>query len=1340
MLTCTNYDNSIRWREGERLADLFERRCDTLVAAGKKNHAAVICEDEDRVITYTELDGLANQAARYLLARDIRPGDRVGLLFDNPIYTYIALLAVVKINAAYVPLDPGFPADRMGFIIDDANIKTLVTLSHFRFQLNQFPIPKLVLDLDKDIISEQDNSRLTEVETGPVLDQLCYIIYTSGSTGRPKGVAVEQPSICNFVEVAREVYGITDCDRVYQGMTIAFDFSVEELWVPLIAGATLIPGTSETKLVGRDLSDFLHKHRVTALCCVPTLLATIDEDLPLLRFLLVSGEACPQDLVVRWHRPGRTIINAYGPTEATVTATAVTLHPDKPVTIGQPLPTYSIVILDQSENHMVPEGELGEICIAGIGLAKGYVNREELTCKRFIPDFLTISNNPSGRLYRTGDLGCINAEGEIEYHGRIDEQVKVRGYRIELTEIESVLLQLPNIAQAVVNVCEPEPGLKELAAYYTLKNSEPDATSAREIAQALRKQLPGYMVPVYYQKMDCIPMLPSNKADRKKLPAPEGPRLVAASGTYVAPRNSVELTVAKTLAETLGLEQVSINDNFFSELGAHSLLMARFCAALREEIATPVSMREVYVYPSVAQLAGYIQGVLNEGTAETDKSQQIPPLRVASNVEYYTCGALQILYYAALFYLGFSLMVYSITWVAGGATPIDYYQRTSLAMVALFLFSCALPIAVKWLVIGRWKPEVIPIWSLKYFRFWAVKLLIQSSPLVMFRGQPLYNVYLRLLGAKIGRNVVIESSATPVCTDLLSIGDNVVLSKDSLLFGYRAVSNVIYTGSISIGSNTFIGEASVLEIDSVMEDGTQLGHCSSLCAGQRLASGKHYHGSPAVETSTQYCTVEPRHCSLLRKIIYSSLPLCSMFLIAPASILAILYLALFAAEHHLALPTELSAYSEFSLAVAYKILVFSSYIFIATLFIGLATVAALPRLLSLLIKENRVYVLYGVRYWVFKAIKGVSNSKFYNLLFGDSSYIVYYLQFIGYNLSKVVQTGSNFGVSQKHDSPLLCNIGTNTMVADGLSMMNAEISSTSFRLSSVTIGDNNFLGNSVHYPAQGKTGNNCLLATKVMIPIDGPVRENTGLLGAPCFEIPRSSCRDASVATLDERTRQRRLKQKNKYNLATMALFLLVRWVYMSISLIIFYYFITHFLDHGLITGIILFVLFPLFTIGYFVLVERASLRFRRMKPQIVSIYDLRFWQVERYWKLSEDRVVGLFKGTPFKNIITRLLGVKIGKKVFDDGCGMSEKTLVEIGDYCTLNERSFLQSHSLEEGVFKSDFITLDKGCTVGTDALVHYGVKANESVVIDAESFVMKGEVAKPHTRWRGNPAKMV
>jgi amino acid adenylation domain-containing protein len=296
---------------------------------------------------------------------------------------------------------------------------------------------------------------------------LCYIVYTSGSTGRPKGVALEHASICNFVRVALEVYRIAPHDRVYQGMTIAFDFSVEEIWVPLVAGATLVPKPAGSSLVGHELGTFLRVNEITALCCVPTLLATLEEDLPSLRFLLVSGEACPQHLIARWHRPDRRFLNVYGPTEATVTATWTSVHPDRPVTIGVPLPTYSAVILDPAEDKELPPGEVGEIGITGIGLARGYLNRDDLTDRSFIRDFLGIDNNPSGRIYRTGDLGRINDDGEIEYHGRMDTQVKIRGYRIELTEIESVLLQVPGIAQAVVNTYEPEPGTVELVAYYS---------------------------------------------------------------------------------------------------------------------------------------------------------------------------------------------------------------------------------------------------------------------------------------------------------------------------------------------------------------------------------------------------------------------------------------------------------------------------------------------------------------------------------------------------------------------------------------------------------------------------------------------------------------------------------------------------------------------------------------------------------------------------------------------------------------------------------------------------------------------------------------------------------
>ena len=241
-------------------------------------------------------------------------------------------------------------------------------------------------------------------------------------------------------------------------MTIAFDFSVEEIWVPWAAGATLVPKPPGPHLLGHDLDTFLRDRRISALCCVPTLLATLEDDHPGLRFLLVSGESCPQDLISRWHRPGRRFLNVYGPTEATVTATWTLLDPDRPVTIGVPLPTYSVVILDPDTGRALPPGQMGEIGIAGIGLARGYLNRPDLTERAFIGDFLAIPGNPDGRIYRTGDLGQINAGGEIEHHGRIDTQVKIRGYRVELAEIESVLLAVPGIAQAAVEAYRPDAG------------------------------------------------------------------------------------------------------------------------------------------------------------------------------------------------------------------------------------------------------------------------------------------------------------------------------------------------------------------------------------------------------------------------------------------------------------------------------------------------------------------------------------------------------------------------------------------------------------------------------------------------------------------------------------------------------------------------------------------------------------------------------------------------------------------------------------------------------------------------------------------------------------------
>ena len=777
----------------------------------------------------------------------------------------------MKVNAAYVPLDATFPIERVRFILGDADVSAIVSMSSFAKRLSGSQVNRIFLDSERLAIDAQATDPLTGV--APPIEPLCYIIYTSGTTGNPKGVCIGHASICNFVRVAAELYGYAPGDRVYQGMTIAFDFSVEEIWVPLMAGATLVPGPAGTTLMGDELEDFLCERRVTAMACCPTLLATIERDVPDVRILLVGGEACPQNLVARWYRPGRRILNTYGPTEATVTATMTELRPDKPVTIGVPLPTYSIVILDPHEDKTVPTGQLGEIGIAGIGLALGYMNRDDLTMKRFIRDFLHIENNPSGRIYRTGDLGRINENGEIDYRGRIDTQVKIRGYRIELNEIEAVLLNIPQVIQAAVRAFELEEGVVEIVAYYALKQGLELLRS--EISQALRSKLPVYMVPAFLEQVDAIPMTLSNKADFKRLPKPQLQRFSAAQG-YVPPKTDRERMVHAALARVIRADNISTEHHFFDDLGANSLLMARVCAAIRRNPGmSNVSMRDIYMHPTIARLSHHLDSSIDGSVATKPE-----PFHVPSTLSYVTCGALQIGFFAAYLLFGLWILQAGFLWAFASDSAVELYARSVTFGAGLFVALTAVPIAAKWLLIGRFKAQSIPIWSFAYFRFWTVKTLMRTSPAAAFIGTPLYNAYLRLMGARIGRNVILRCQFAPVCTDLVTIGDNTIVRNETSLLGYRAQSNFIHMGQVTIGSNVFVGDGSVLGIDTAMGDNTQLGHASSLQSGQRVPDGKRYHGSPAVETSSDYCPIEGKNGTALRGAIYVSLILATLLLIA----------------------------------------------------------------------------------------------------------------------------------------------------------------------------------------------------------------------------------------------------------------------------------------------------------------------------------------------------------------------------------------------------------------------------------------------------------------------------
>jgi non-ribosomal peptide synthetase-like protein len=729
------------------------------------------------------------------------------------------------------------------------------------------------------------------------------------------------------------------------------------------------------------------------------------------------------------------------------------------------------------------------------------------------------------------------------------------------------------------------------------------------------------------------------------------------------------------------------------------------------------------------------------------------PAQVPASVEgatpvgtlgYVGCATLQLLLFLGYSYLAALVAVAGYEWISAGTGVIEVYGRAALFATASFVGVCTVPILVKWVLIGRWKPQQIRIWSLAYVRFWVIKTLVRSNPLVLFVGSPLYVLYLRALGATIGRGVVIFSPTVPVCTDLLRIGDNTVIRKDCLFPCYRAHAGLIETGPITLGNNVVVGEATVLDIGTSLGDTAQLGHASSLHTGQAIPAGQHWHGSPAQPTETNYRAVDPTdRRPTLARVIYPLLQLLTLLVIGLPLTLGGVTLLLTAVPQLATLtdsgPLDSGPPAFTSWTLYRDALVASFVLFFGAVLVGLLIIVTVPRVLNLTIKPDEVYPLYGVHYWAHRAITRLTNNKFFTRLFGDSSYIVGYLRGLGYDLSRVEQTGSNFGTDVKHETPYHTTVGSATMVADGLSIINADFSNTSFRVSRTSIGAHNFLGNRIAYPSQGKTGDNCLLATKVMVPLDGHLREGVGLLGSPSFEIPRSVARDNRF-DLTNTELARRLTAKNKHNTVTIGWYLLSRWIYTFGITLLAVAATDLYASWGASVIALASVVALGFTVVYFVAVDRAVRGLAALRPLGCSIYDPSFWRHERFWKLCADTYLHAFDGTPFKNVLWRLLGVRLGARVFDDGCFMTERSFVTIGNNATLNAGSVIQCHSQEDGAFKSDHITIGNNTTLGVGAFIHYGVTIGQGAVLAPDSFLMKGEEIPPHARWGGNPAREI
>jgi amino acid adenylation domain-containing protein/non-ribosomal peptide synthase protein (TIGR01720 family) len=589
---------------------------DAVEAQVRKCPDATAVAFDDEALSFKQLDSRANQLARYLRRLGTRPGAPVGVFVERSPEMVISILAVLKAGAAYLPLDPNYPRDRLTWMLDDAGAKILITHRNIYDRLAVAGLDVVRIDADWDEVSKESCRR---IDSGVTAEDLAYVIYTSGSSGKPKGVMISHRAICNRLMWMQSTFQFTGDDRVLQKTPTSFDASVWELFMPLMYGAKLVmarPG-------GHQDSDYLVRatceEGVTILQLVPTMLQVLLDEPEVercksLRLLYSGGEALPVDIQKKYFgRIGKRLINLYGPTETAIDATYWDCNQaghQRSTPIGWPIANNQVYLLDRFLNP-VAIGLAGELCVGGYGLGRGYLNRPDLTAERFIPN--PFGDEPGSRLYRTGDLAHRLQDGRIEFLGRLDFQVKVRGFRIELGEIESRLMQHPLIREAVVIAMKysaPDSGAgraandNRLVAYVTTNDPQPIPIS--DLREYIKEALPEYMVPAAFVFLDSLPITSNGKLDRRALPVPREARPELAGGITPA-RNLPEKILAGIWSRALGLEKVGIHDNFF-ELGGDSILSIQIVARARQA-GLIFNARDLFRYQTIAELANVARSV-----------------------------------------------------------------------------------------------------------------------------------------------------------------------------------------------------------------------------------------------------------------------------------------------------------------------------------------------------------------------------------------------------------------------------------------------------------------------------------------------------------------------------------------------------------------------------------------------------------------------------------------------------------------------------------------------------------------------------------------------------------
>jgi non-ribosomal peptide synthetase-like protein len=1338
---------SIAWEPRKRrfpdtsprlLHRFFERQVDR-----RPNHCAI--EFADEALTYGELDEHANQIAHALVRRGVKPGDLVALYLKKSPRLYASMLGILKAGAGYVPIDPRFPIERIRAILEDSRAKAVITEEPLSGQIRgEVVTPLLRLDRDQAEIARQPRDA---VELARAVDpsSLCYVIYTSGSTGRPKGVMIEHRNAIAFVRSLRTVYRVNRDDRIYQGFSTAFDASVEEIWAAFSRGATLVVPTEDVERSPADVAAFITDRDITYYSTVPTMLAMIGRELPSVRTLVLGGEACSSELVTRWAKPGCRLINTYGPTEATVVATWADCVPGEDVTIGTPLPGYVTYVLDENL-HPVEPGDSGELFIGGPGVARGYMNLEAMTSERFIRNPFVA--NDDDKLYRTYDHVRLGHHGELYFLGRLDDQIKIRGFRVELSEIEAVLMEHPSIKAAAVRVVESAE-MKELAAYIVCEGGNDDNLDRNALVDQLRKRVPPYMIPQYLDVLPTLPVTTSGKIDRKSLPAPQ--KLFTDAGVMVAPADDLERRIAEAWQQTFRLPQISVEADFFTDLVGHSFLAAKTVTFMRRATGeTRLSVRDVYEHRTVRALANHLRktypSLANGGSdeplnldARSNEPRMLPSDAAFVSVHpivRWTTAAVQA--FAATAYYGIMAapLAYATLMVTGVVDGRIGWAHaawiTTIVGFATWPAMLILSIAVKWIVVGRYMPGRYPLWSFYYLRWWIASRFQALAWADMFRGTPLMALYWRAMGAKVGRNVTIS---TPYCSafDVVAIGDNSNVGLETQILGYRVEDGHLIIAPTAIGRDCFIGMHCAVGLGTSMGDGARLDDMSLLADGTKVPAGEARRGVPAIPATVDVpeAKPEPTRFRAARRLGQSL----SRFLFGTLSLILIyvmgyFLLAVAALPIALVLGALYLGGPMWGIAAAFASVPLGIFVYIRGAIMLKRVIGPLkPGIVSL-------HSIGYLRHW-FSAYL-LENSK--NILkpVYATIYLPALLRAFGAKIGRGVEIST-----VSHVCPDVLEIGEGSFLADACLVGGKRIHNGKAEIAPVRIGSRTFIGNSALVSGGHTLGDDVLIGVASTPPVEpSAVPDGTRWLGVPGFALPNTQ-NDSSFA--DAVIFKPSIWARMERAITDAVRILLPGLVGMACAVAFVAVLVATYRTQPIHYVLAVIPLLAVALAYASILVTAVLKEFivGSHKPVVKPLWCRYVWHNELVNGLYESiaaSAMAPLMGTPMIASCLRMMGCEIGKWCFIETTLFSEFDLVEVGDRVALNMGATVQTHLFEDRVFKAESLQIGDGCSVGNMAVVLYGTDMAAGSILGPMSVLMKGESLPPATRWHGIPCQQV